>query len=100
MITREEAALIALAHVRAVRSRTSGVVADAHRDVVEPSIAYVLDLTEVSRPPMPYGLRESLASCWIVYLTPRGLMLGPSEIVLVTKTTGDVVYYGSAGDEG
>jgi hypothetical protein len=40
-----------------------------------------------------YGLRVPLGDCWVV-------MLRSSEIILVAKESGEVVYHGSANDEG
>lgn len=37
---------------------------------------------------------------WVVYKNPEQLALKSSEVVLVSKRTGRVVYEGSAGDEG
>lgn len=37
---------------------------------------------------------------WVVYKNPEQLALKSSEVVLVSKCTGRVVYEGSAGDEG
>jgi hypothetical protein len=66
----------------------------------EPTIAEVQDLAEVIKPPVIYGLRENLASCWIAYLESSTRMLISSRIVLVSKETGQVVHFGSARDEG
>lgn len=51
-----------------------------------------------SREPTLYGI--DVARCWIAYVDRpvRGLM--PSEIVLVAKDTGEIVYAGRANDEG
>ena len=50
------------------------------------------------REPTLYGI--DVARCWIAYIDRpvRGLM--SSEIVLVAKDTGEIVYAGSANDEG
>jgi hypothetical protein len=37
---------------------------------------------------------------WVVYKNPDGSALKSSEVVLVCKSTGRVLYEGSAGDEG
>jgi hypothetical protein len=47
-----------------------------------------------------YGLREALEDCWVVYLPQRGLALRSSEVVVVSKLSGAVIYHGSAHDEG
>jgi hypothetical protein len=57
-----------------------------------------------SRAPVLYGpehLHRSVASSWIVYVSqPRPFVLKSSEIVVVSKTGGAVLYWGSADDEG
>jgi hypothetical protein len=37
---------------------------------------------------------------WVCYLEPRVMMLASSEIVVVSRETGGVLYTGSACDEG
>jgi hypothetical protein len=100
VITRDEAARIALAHVRALDRGPSDAFGSGVRDPGQPTIAAVHDPAEVGRPRMLYHLREALDSCWIAYLAPRHLRLEPSHIVLVAKETGNVIYSGSANDEG
>ena len=39
-------------------------------------------------------------SVWVVYKNPEQSVLKSSEVVLVSKRSGRVVYEGSAGDEG
>lgn len=43
-----------------------------------------------------------LSACWVAYLQPRGgpAMIGSSHIVIVRAIDGEVVYIGSAHDEG
>jgi len=41
-----------------------------------------------------------LEDCWVCYLEPRPMMLASSEIVVASRETGEVVYAGSANDEG
>jgi len=54
-----------------------------------------------SRKPSMYMVRPvSLHDCWICYLEPKGMMLTSSEIIVVARETGEVVYAGSASDEG
>jgi hypothetical protein len=44
---------------------------------------------------------ESMEDCWIIYFDQRHFVgLGSSTIMLVSRTTGAVVYFGSANDEG
>jgi hypothetical protein len=47
-----------------------------------------------------YGLRVPLGDCWVVYVPLPTLMLRSSEIIVVAKESGEVVYHGSANDEG
>jgi hypothetical protein len=37
---------------------------------------------------------------WVVYKNPRAIALRSSEVVVVCKRTGRVLYEGPAGDEG
>ena len=50
------------------------------------------------REPTLYGI--DVARCWIAYIDRplRGIM--SSEVVLVSKDSGEIVYAGSANDEG
>jgi hypothetical protein len=62
-------------------------------------VRYVYGFDELPfRAPMLYGV--DVARCWMAYVDRplRGLM--SSEIVLVAKDSGDIVYSGSANDEG
>ena len=51
-----------------------------------------------SRTPCVYNV--DLSDCWIAYLVPVRVGLGPSDIVVIDKITGAVRYIGSANDEG
>jgi hypothetical protein len=51
-----------------------------------------------SRTPCIYNV--DLSDCWLAYLTPLRIGLGPSDIVVIDKKTGAVRYIGSANDEG
>lgn len=86
MISREHAAKIAKAEAI---SKSLGT------DVSE-----VLALKELkSRPPSLYGV--DLTGCWIAYIhsgRPPGLY--SSTIVAVEQSTGQILYAGSANDEG
>lgn len=67
------------------------------------SVTKVHSIGEIDwRPPMIYG--QDLEDCWIAYIErPQpegGWMIGPSHVVLVSKDSGEVVYDGSAHDEG
>jgi hypothetical protein len=57
-------------------------------------------LEEISwRQPQVYN-GPSLAECWIAYVERPMARLGASSIVLISKKTGEVLYAGSANDEG
>jgi hypothetical protein len=57
------------------------------------------DLTAMgSRTPCIYDV--DLSDCWLAYLAPLRVGLGPSDIVVIEKKTGAVRYIGSANDEG
>jgi hypothetical protein len=65
------------------------------------SIREVRQLHELTAAaPNVYGLRVPLAECWIAYVDRVPAILGPSQVVLVDRRTGEVVYAGSAQDEG
>jgi hypothetical protein len=62
-------------------------------------VRYVFGIDELPfREPCLYAV--DVARCWIAYVDRplRGLM--SSEIVLVAKDSGDIVYSGTANDEG
>ncbi len=46
-----------------------------------------------------YGLSVPLEACWVVYL-PRSATMRSSEVVLVHKRTGEILYHDSPRDEG
>jgi hypothetical protein len=48
----------------------------------------------------PYGVDVPLEECWIAYVERPVTGLESSWIVLVSRKSGEVVYEGSAGDEG
>ena len=86
MVTREQAAAIALA--------------DAVAHGVGIGVESVVKLEEIAgRRPRVYGV--DLAGHWIVYLaTSRAPNIHSSTIVVVDGSSGEVLYRGSAGDEG
>ena len=43
---------------------------------------------------------QDLDGCWFVRAQSYGTGLRSSRVIVVSKTTGDVLYDGSAGDEG
>jgi hypothetical protein len=66
----------------------------------------VVDLDELRRerrrePALYWVSKVSLEECWLVYCSGSDrLGLFPSMLVAVSKDTGEVVYAGSAHDEG
>ena len=85
MIEREQARAVAEAHAL---STGSGF-----------GIREVRLLEEVGRGPTLYN-GPDLTRCWIAYVETRRHWLGPSTVILVDRITGDVLYAGSANDEG
>jgi hypothetical protein len=55
-------------------------------------------LHRAGRAPRLYGV--SLVKCWVVYLARSQPWIGSSQIIALAKDTGEVVYAGSANDEG
>jgi hypothetical protein len=68
------------------------------------AVGQVLDFEEIlSRPPCVYGVTEEMMrSCWIAYLVGplSGRALTSSEVIIISNTTGRIIYAGSANDEG
>jgi hypothetical protein len=90
-ITREQAASIAadVLHFSAERN--------------EYNVSRVVGFDELTGAPPAAYIRssESIEDCWIVYLGRRKFIgLCSSTIMLVSKLSGHMVYFGSAGDEG
>ena len=86
MIERDEAKAIA---AREIAAHGSGS-----------GVRHVLLLHELSfRAPKLYG-GPDLASCWIAYAERTIPRIEPSIIVLIDKSSGAVLYHGSANDEG
>ena len=84
MISREQAASIA---AKAAKALGFGI-----------GVAQVLELPEIDRLSV-YG--HDFENCWVAYIAPTDRRrLQPSTIVAVDKWTGQVVYTGSAYDEG
>jgi hypothetical protein len=101
LISRDEARSIALAHLRDQLGAPSSSIGESTNRRPTLEIGSVLLAEEIqSRPPLIYGLREPLENCWVAYVHRPLMGLRPSEIVIISRNTGDVVYSGSAGDEG
>ena len=66
------------------------------------TLGETVDLEDVrargARLPSVYGV--GLSDCWIAYLTPLGVALRASDVIIIDKTTGGVRYGGSARDDG
>jgi hypothetical protein len=72
----------------------------ARQNVVSRRIAGVRTHAEVEgRPPSIYKTRWDWAKVWIAYLEPTAQRIGAAEIVIVSDE-GEVLYAGSANDEG
>jgi hypothetical protein len=64
-------------------------------------VTYQEILAAGARPPKPYDVTgRALLTSWIVYLEGVPALLGSSRIILVSRDTGQVLYFGSADDEG
>ena len=99
-VTREQAHAIASAHLaRNPLPRHRGAF-EADRGDRQSTIREVVPGDEVTRAPVPYGLREPLADCWVAYIESDAIAIQSSDIVVITKRTGEIIYCGSANDEG
>jgi len=61
----------------------------------------VLSLDEI-RFARPHIFQDSfdLSTCWVAYARPRLLRIEASHVIVISAESGDVVYEGSANDEG
>jgi hypothetical protein len=86
MISRDEAAKIA-----ANEAVSLGIGVEIGRVVAASEMMFVA--------PKVYGV--DLSACWIAYVMPLdNFRIAPSLIIAVDRSTGEVVYSGSANDEG
>jgi len=93
LITREGARKIAEEYMAGDPQRERRPVAKV--------VAYQEVLATGTRPPMPYGvIGRDLLTSWIVYLEGVPAMLDSSTIILVSRSDGQILYCGSANDEG
>jgi hypothetical protein len=87
---------------QAAQIATDALHFTAERDTYE--IDRVVATDELARPrPAAYMTSNvSIDDCWIVYLKRKQWIpvLCSSTIMLVSKDTGHMVYFGGAGDEG
>jgi hypothetical protein len=92
-ITREEARKIAEEYMAGDPQR--------ERRSVTKVVTYQEVLVAGTRPPMPFvQCAQDLLTSWIVYLEGLPAMLDSSTIILVSRHDGQVLYLGSANDEG
>jgi hypothetical protein len=92
MINREQAAQIAVEKLR-FHSQECGFL----------TVEKVVSIDEIvgARPCVYMVGNESMEDCWIIYVNPGHFVgLGSSTIMLISRTTGAEVYFGSANDEG
>lgn len=47
-----------------------------------------------------YGLPQAVSDCWVVYVPQPRPPRRSSVVILVSKESGEVIYYGGANDEG
>jgi hypothetical protein len=99
-ISRDEAFRIASEYVQAERARTPAHFSERIGQTHLTSIREVLSSNEVGRPPLVYGLRVPIDECWIAYLHSVPTGIRSSQVVIVSKDSGQVLYFGSASDEG
>ena len=99
-ISRDDALRIALAHVDGDNGPPPSDVIGQGDQPARLSIREVLSVDEIGRPPLIYGLTVPLHECWIAYLDSATTAIRSSRVVLVSKQSGRVVYFGSANDEG
>ena len=92
LITREQARALAEEFL----DRTEGLPRRSGEDITG-----VYDLREIRWPhPSLYGVSFDLQDTWIVYVRDESISIQSSTIVVVSKQTGDILYCGSASDEG
>ncbi|MBB3048970.1 hypothetical protein FHR99_003244 [Litorivivens lipolytica] len=86
MISREQAFDLATQHANELRPGTF--------------VTKVLHPDEITgRNPVLYGI--ALENCWIAYLKPRDpYFIRDSEIIVIDRNLGRVLYHGGANDEG
>jgi hypothetical protein len=93
-MTRDEARAVAQKHLGRERPHGSTSAGTKIRDV--------LRFDELQfRAPSIYGFPpERLRDCWIAYVDRPLRGLFSSEVILIDAATGEVLYAGSANDEG
>jgi hypothetical protein len=99
-ISREEAFRVATDYVHRGLGGAPDQMFESGERVHLRSVREVLAGNEVSRPPTVYGLRVPIEECWIAYLYSGRTGIYSSDVVIVSKEDGQVLYSGSAGDEG
>jgi hypothetical protein len=100
-VTREHALDQALAYLKQHARKSVAQIAERHDSETDPAIREFYSLEEIpGRLPNLYGLKMPLQDCWIAYVNQPLIGLRAATIILINKESGDVVYYGSANDEG
>ena len=99
-ISREEAFQVAADYVQHRLAGAPDQLFESRGRAHPPLVSEVLASNEVSRPPTVYGLRVPIEECWIAYLDSGRWCICSSEVVIISKKDGQVIYSGSAGDEG
>ena len=71
------------------------------RTVYQPKIREVLDGADVDLSAINWGTGKlSAADCWIAFIQSDENSLRSSDVVIVSKHSGVVLYHGSLHDEG
>lgn len=102
MSTSREAALqIATRHLQSAAKAEPGVVGNQPSQPSIPRVTHVLAADELAfRAPSIYGLPVPLDACWIACVESQFFGLHSSRVILISRASGEVVYDGSANDEG
>ena len=99
-ISREDAFRLAAKYIQDQQTRAPGRLSERLGQSHLPSIREVLTASEVGRPPSVYGLSAPIEDCWIAYLHSVTTGLHSSQVVILSRDSGTVLYFGSANDEG
>lgn len=97
LVTARRAREIAEEHLRSRPLGGSHAIAKVISGDDPQGVRFQPEYCAYSNGPWPPG---GLADCWIAYVHQTGFALRSSDVVIVSKLDGSVVYAGSAGDEG
>lgn len=100
LISREEAFRVAADYVHRGQGGAPDQMFESRGRAHLPLVREVLAGNEVVRPPTVYGLGVPIEECWIAYLDSGRTGIYSSDVLIVSKEDGQVLYSGSAGDEG